>query len=563
MQAIIITAYRDPDMLCRICEKFDRDKYRIFIHIDKRYVRDFDIKRLSARGNIEIFSKYRVTWGSIKHLYAIIALMKRALAYEDVKYIHIISGQDYPIADLSGAEEDGNIYISIAPLPEERYRQYNICQSFDQRKRMIEYLYRGSVRLQKIFGVNREKLGLYKRIYKGNIWSSMPKKAAEYAVKTAFSNGGLFIKDLYTTYIPEEFFFQTIFMNSPEWRDKIVKNNMRYNDWTERDGDSSVPVTLDERDYEKIKSSGKWFARKVDSLKSDGLLYLLDGSNGIKKNELVTVVITTCKRDMSVLERALKSACDQTYENKEIIVVNDYPPYRERIEELLKAYPEVKFISNDVQSGACASRNAGIKASKGKYISPLDDDDEWRPTKLERQMAALRDGTVMVYCTNEIVLDDKPLKADPHRKYPEGDVEKDLLSANFVSGGPLLKTDTVNECGGYDPGFESCQDLDLWIRLAMRGDVRAVREPVAIAYMGHASITTGSFERRMQGWERILDKYKDEYAKHPEAYKAFTATMVREAAKKAPLGYSVKVLKKYGHAKDYLKGIVMRVLRIY
>ncbi|MBR1876701.1 MAG: hypothetical protein IJ805_06310 [Lachnospiraceae bacterium] len=225
MQAIIITAYRDPDMLCRLCEKFDKDRYRVFIHIDKRAVGDFDIKRLNTRGNTEVFSKYRITWGSIKHLYAIIALMKRALSYEDVKYIHIISGQDYPIADLSEAENDGNIYLDFAPVPEERYKQYNICQVFDQRNRITEHIYRGSVKLQKAVGIERSGLAYYKRVFKGTIWSSMPAAAAKYAVSAALGNGGRLIKALYTTYLPEELFLQTVFMNSATWKGKVVRGN--------------------------------------------------------------------------------------------------------------------------------------------------------------------------------------------------------------------------------------------------------------------------------------------------------------------------------------------------
>ena len=278
---------------------------------------------------------------------------------------------------------------------------------------------------------------------------------------------------------------------------------------------------------------------------------------------LVSIIITTCKREMDILERAIKSAVGQTYENKEIILVNDWPPFFEKICELIKKYPRIVFLSNEKQSGACISRNRGIETAKGEFLSPLDDDDEWLPEKIKYQMDKVDDDTVMVYCTNEIILNGKSLKEDPQRRYPEGDVVEELLCSNFISGGPLLRTDTVRKCNGYDPAFQSCQDLDLWIRIAMNGKVKAVIPKMAIAYMGHSSITTGNFERRMQGWERILEKYKKEYEIYPEAYRRFTATMVREAAKRESFSYAVKVWKEYGNTADLLKGFVMKIFRIY
>ncbi|MCR5774869.1 MAG: beta-1,6-N-acetylglucosaminyltransferase [Lachnospiraceae bacterium] len=276
MQAVIITAYKDPEMLYRLCGELDREHFSIFIHIDKRYIRDFDAGRLKAGGNVEVYSEYATTWGSIKHLYAILLLLKKAVSHNEVSYIHIISGQDYPVHDIREAENDNRIYLSDAPVPEERYRQYNICGMFDQGKRAAEDLYRRSVRLQKLIGIRRCRLGEYESIYKGTVWSSMPKAAAEYALDKAGEQG--FLKDLRTTYIPEEFFFQTIFFNSPEWRERVVRNNRRYVVWDKRDG-LKAPAVLDERDIEAIRGTDAWFARKMDSVLSAGLLDMLDREN--------------------------------------------------------------------------------------------------------------------------------------------------------------------------------------------------------------------------------------------------------------------------------------------
>ncbi len=568
MQAIIITAYKDPEMLYRICEKFNKDGYRIFIHIDRRYAGNFDIKRLKAYKRTEVYSKYKISWGSIKHLYTIIALMKRALRHDDVKYLHIISGQDYPVNSIEHAEDNEHIYMTISAVPQERYRQYNFCQKLDQRKRVTEYLYRGSVRLQRIFGINRTHIGRFNEIYKGVIWCSMPEEAARYAIETAKEDNGAFLKDLYTTYLPEEFFFQTIFMNSPEWRTKVIRNNMRYEDWNERDDDRSVPVVLDERDYDAVKYSGAWFARKMDSQRSGELLKMLESEGAPPKRiyykPLVSIVITTCKRDMDILERAVKSAVVQTYDKKEIIVINDSEEYADRIRRLLDKYPDVRLENNEGKHGVSYVRNLALKISKGEYIAFLDDDDEWLPEKIEKQVKAADRDTGFVYCEISAIKDGRELKTDKNKEYPEGNVLEKLLADNFAGGcsAVMFKRSAAIEAGGFDRSLSFGEDYDLWIRIARKHRVKAVKEKLVRYYIGHESLT-GSFERRMAGWRFLLDKYAQDYKSYPLAYDKFTSTIVRETAKNEPMDTALKIWKEYGHFEEFIKGRVMKLLRVY
>lgn len=73
--------------------------------------------------------------------------------------------------------------------------------------------------------------------------------------------------------IPEEFFFQTLFMNS-KYADYVVKNHLRYTDWEYRNG--SKPAILDTTDFDKIKKSDRFFARKIDEKISGELISKID-----------------------------------------------------------------------------------------------------------------------------------------------------------------------------------------------------------------------------------------------------------------------------------------------
>ncbi|GAI91666.1 unnamed protein product, partial [marine sediment metagenome] len=89
-----------------------------------------------------------------------------------------------------------------------------------------------------------------------------------------------------------------------------------------------------------------------------------------KENPLVTVVIPTYKR-LKQLTRAINSVYDQTYNNIEIIIVNDDP--NSDIEKFIEIKKNVELINHKQNQGPSGARNSGIQRAKGKYIAFLDD----------------------------------------------------------------------------------------------------------------------------------------------------------------------------------------------
>jgi hypothetical protein len=96
----------------------------------------------------------------------------------------------------------------------------------------------------------------------------MPRDAAAYITKYVAGHGA-FWKDLGWCQVPEEFFFQTIFMNSKEWRSHVENRELRYMDWTK--GDGASPSYLTEKDYDAVRDSGCVFARKFHPTRSRAL----------------------------------------------------------------------------------------------------------------------------------------------------------------------------------------------------------------------------------------------------------------------------------------------------
>jgi glycosyltransferase involved in cell wall biosynthesis len=106
---------------------------------------------------------------------------------------------------------------------------------------------------------------------------------------------------------------------------------------------------------------------------------------------LVSVIIPTFNRPQLLIERALSSALGQNYPNLEVLVVMDGPDPKTQAALDDISDPRLRPMALPENMGASQARNAGIQAARGEWIAFLDDDDEWRPNKLARQMAqALR-----------------------------------------------------------------------------------------------------------------------------------------------------------------------------
>ncbi len=118
---------------------------------------------------------------------------------------------------------------------------------------------------------------------------------------------------------------------------------------------------------------------------------------------LVSVVIPTLRRP-KLLVRALASVFSQTYKELEVIVVIDGPD--EETADVLRTLndPRLRVIVNSRSLTAAGARNVGADHAKGEWIAFLDDDDEWLPGKIEKQIAFAADReTIVVSCLSRVV----------------------------------------------------------------------------------------------------------------------------------------------------------------
>lgn len=176
---------------------------------------------------------------------------------------------------------------------------------------------------------------------------------------------------------------------------------------------------------------------------------------------LVTVVVPTYKRNIGYLSRAVKSIQNQTYSNIEIIVIDDSPEsYEERVN--IKKYMDsivserIIYMQNEHNLGGSLARNRGIFAAKGKYISFLDDDDEYLKDKIEKQVRFMSQGGYDLSFSDMTIYDTKGHIVD-YREYndiPSFD-NKTLLHYHLMkqmTGTPtfMYVKEKLWEIGGFE-----------------------------------------------------------------------------------------------------------------
>ena len=278
-QAILITAYRDIDQLCRLVDFFDED-FSIYIHLDKK-CKD-DSSRLVNRDNVFLYRKFAVEWGDYRHLKAIVLLMEEALK-GTADYFHLITGSDYPTMPLIRfkafcQEHCDDNYLEHFPLPHSEWGpegglnriQYWWLRPNSTRSKGA-WVTRKFVNLQRRMGIKRGFNYFDGKIYGGGTYWSVSRKAVQVAVNYMVAHPD-YLRRFRMTSIAEEICLPTLWVNSGL---RFVNNYMRYIDWG---SDGANPQVLTEKNYDSIIASRALFARKMQSGISDILIKRLNAN---------------------------------------------------------------------------------------------------------------------------------------------------------------------------------------------------------------------------------------------------------------------------------------------
>ena len=260
--------------------------------------------------------------------------------------------------------------------------------------------------------------------------------------------------------------------------------------------------------------------------------------NGYKVDglPLVSAVITTHNR-LDYLKLAIKSVLNQTYQNMELIVVNDNSgqdtiDYLDELQEQLSGFTHIDISAEETKGGNYA-RNQGIKAAKGKYVAFLDDDDEWLPEKIEKQIKLFREGVGFVYCGKYNEIND-----GVHEKYVVekkvdatylGDLSQLAFTKIFcVTSAMVIEKAVLEEIGGFDEDLRFWQETELCIRVCQVTKVDAVKEQLVFFRINvtDSNRLTNKYDGWIEAVEQINRKHRKLIDQLPEEYKKQRQLMI-------------------------------------
>ena len=226
----------------------------------------------------------------------------------------------------------------------------------------------------------------------------------------------------------------------------------------------------------------------------------------LNSQPLVSVYIPS-KNRQKLLALAIESITKQSYQNIEILVVDDgsTDDTFEYLQSLTQHMPNLRIFKNKKSLGACASRNLAIEHAKGEFVTGLDDDDLFLPERISSLVSAYDDRYAFI-CSSAI-WDYGNRTRIIDRLETEVTLDKQL-SYNEATSQVLVKKERIINIGGFDESFVACQDYDLWTRLIIEyGSAYRIGEPSYVVNDTGSSQRMISNPNSVKGYEQYFEKH--------------------------------------------------------
>lgn len=194
------------------------------------------------------------------------------------------------------------------------------------------------------------------------------------------------------------------------------------------------------------------------------------------KKPLVSIVIPVYNGS-NFLKKAIDSALAQTYQNIEILVINDGSNDNDKTEKIALSYGKKIRYFHKENGGVSSALNLGIREMKGDYFSWLSHDDEYTPTKIEKQIEQLKFGADIIVCS-ECQINENSKVISKARDYSllagenviswQEEMTKIIRDKIFSGCALLISKYVFDNVGFFDETLRYNQDFDMWLRMCIQ-----------------------------------------------------------------------------------------------
>jgi glycosyltransferase involved in cell wall biosynthesis len=227
-------------------------------------------------------------------------------------------------------------------------------------------------------------------------------------------------------------------------------------------------------------------------------------------NSKVSIIIA-CYNDAQYIEKCVHSALNQTYPNKEVIIVDDGSDFETKA--ILKTLePKITKLLTQENQGQSIARNNGIRIAKGDYILNLDSDDFFELSFCEKAVKKFREDDEIKIVTCQANRFNEAGKVDVFT--PIGGGLNNFLFANSALGSCMFKRKDWEQSGGYEEMLPilGLEDWEFYIQILKFGGKAYVIDEALFNYQLRAGSTSNRIRhKRLDKFKLIIKKHRDLY----------------------------------------------------
>lgn len=287
-----------------------------------------------------------------------------------------------------------------------------------------------------------------------------------------------------------------------------------------------------------------------------------------KQIPLVSCIIPSYKRN-DMITRAIDSVLAQTYSNIEVLIVDDNEnnsEYSIRLKEIIDSYnkPNVRLLTQPCHINGAVARNFGVKHASGEYIAFLDDDDEWLPSKIEKQIEYINRHPEIkgVSTLNSLYTNGKQIASPKEYNTDNLQLKVFLREVDIATSTFLCEKEALINMGCFDEHLIRHQDLQLFVAFLDLYKIGLVPE-ILVKMHCDSTLNRPNVERLIKIKEDYFKSVKDYLDKYsPKEQKRIMANHYFEvsyiAFKEKKISTFIKYLFKAGSSFQAIKDVLGR-----
>jgi glycosyltransferase involved in cell wall biosynthesis len=213
------------------------------------------------------------------------------------------------------------------------------------------------------------------------------------------------------------------------------------------------------------------------------------------RNPLVSIIIP-CYRGARFLAIAIESCLAQTYQELEVIVVDDASP--DECPAIAARYGKmdgrVRTIRHNVNGGVSRAFNTGFEAARGRFFTRLAQDDTLFPHAIGTMVQALIEepSAGLVY-SDQLIVDEEGAVLS---YYETPEPEEALAQGNQMGLCVMWRRTVWEAIGGFDPEFDAAEDYEYWLRVSKRYPIRKCQGGALLSFRQHAGMGSSTYSPR-------------------------------------------------------------------